>query len=738
VVVDAASVHAFDTRDGKELSSSKHTDPARNDAPLIGAAVAPGGKTVVLARQDGRHEIRDTATGEVRVTGEHPFQGRGRGNHVLAVFSPDGRRFLLAGQINHWEPVFDAATGKQTAQIQAESGYLNRLQFLPDGKSIVGLPVYSTLEERPTKDLVTVFAADTGRTLRKIDVDGASTIAVSPDGKLLVTGNAQKGGLRFLDLGSGKEVGRIETSPSVMHVTFSPDGKWLAAARAGSGAISVWNFPERRDHPASPEPAWFYGTAFTPDGKALVLPQRGLSQRGRPLIDWRTGREIRRLADVQPDDRADPFLSPDLRLYAVGDRQGPIRLHDAETGKEVRKLAGHTGGASSMVFSRDGRRLASCGWDKVIRVWDAADGRQIAHFAPPEMFGWDDLALSADGRVLAASFTQKVTNGNVLYSWNVEAGAQLARIEAPNLFFGGVAVSADGRFLAGGGGRDRGNPAAESPVILWDAATGRAIRSLPGHSTKGIRPGAHCSFSPDGRWLVTGDMAGNLRLWEVYTGREVRRFEGHHSTVVANFSPDGRLLVAASEDAPCLIWDVTGHSPAGRLTAETLSPARLEECWAVLHGNDARAAYLALWTLVAASRQSVPFLVGKLRPVEALEPIRLARLVAGLDADVFADREQAEADLAKLGEKVEPVLRKLSKESPSAEVRRRSEGLLARITGAPDRLYAGREVAVLEYTATPESRRLLEILAGGLPGAGLTSEAHEALKRLNPSVAPPP
>jgi WD40 repeat protein len=673
------------------------------------------------------------------VTGEHPFQGRGRANYVLAVFSPDGRRFLLAGQIDHAEPVFDAATGKQTAQIRADAGYLNRLQFLPDGKSIVGLPVYSTLEERPAKDQVTVFAADTGRTLRKIDIDGASTIAVSPDGKLLVTGNAQRGGLRLLDLGSGKEVGRIQTPPSVMHVTFSPDGKWLAAVRAGSGAISVWNFSERRLHPASPEPAWFYGTAFTPDGQALVLPQRGLSERGRPLIDWRTGREIRRLADVQPDDRGEPFLSPDLRFYAVRDRQGSIRLIDAEAGKEVRTLTGHTGGgASSMVFSRDGRRLASCGWDKVIRVWDTLDGRQIAHFAPPEMFGWDDLALSADGRVLAVSFNQRVTNGNVLYSWNVEAGAQLARIEAPNWFFGGVALSPGGRFLAGGGGRDRGNSAAESPVILWDATTGRAIHSLPGHSTKGIRPGAHCSFSPDCRWLVTGDTAGNLRLWEVYTGQEVRRFEGHHSTVLANFSSNGRLLVAASEDAPCLIWDVTGRSPGGRLTAEMLSPARLEECWGALHGNDARAAYLALWTLVAASRQSVPFLAGKLRPVEPVEPTRLARLVAGLDADAFADRERAEADLAKLGEKVEPVLRKLSKESTSAEVRRRSEGLLARITGSPDRLYAGREVAVLEYSATPESRRLLQSLAGGLPGAGLTAEAHEALKRLNPSVAPPP
>jgi RNA polymerase sigma factor (sigma-70 family) len=485
LVVDAASVRAFDTRDGKELSSVKHTDTARHDAPLIGAAFAPGGKTVVLARQNGRHEIRDTTTGELRVTGEHPFHGPGGSNYVQVVFSPDGQRFLFAGQVDHSEPVFDAATGKQITQIRADVGYLNRLQFLPDGKSIVGLPIYSTREKPPTKDQLTVFAADTGRVLRKIDYDGASTIAVSPDGKLLAAGNAQKGGLQLFDFESGKEIGRMKTRGSVMHLAFSPNGKWLAGAEFRSGVVSVWNAPERRQHPASPEPAGFYGTVFTPDGKALVLPQRSLSERGRPVIDWRTGREIRRLADVDPDGRRDPVLSPDQRLYAVGDQRGQIRLLDTETGKEVRTLTGHPKGASRMVFSPDGRRLASCGWEKTIRVWELATGRQVARFEPPELFGADDLALSADGRVLAVCCNQNVKNCKIVYTWNVDAGTQLARIEAPNWFNSGVALSPDGRLLAGGGGKV--GSSADSPVMLWDATTGRVIHPLTGQTAPSLR-----------------------------------------------------------------------------------------------------------------------------------------------------------------------------------------------------------------------------------------------------------
>ncbi len=65
----------------------------------------------------------------------------------------------------------------------------------------------------------------------------------------------------------------------------------------------------------------------------------------------------------------------------------------------------------------------------------------------------------------------------------------------------------------------------------------------------------------------------------------------------------------------------------------------------------------------------------------------------------------------------------------SLEVRRRIERLLGTLEGS-ERLRGRRALAALERIGTPEARRLLEVLAGGVPGAHLTREARAAVNRL--------
>jgi len=62
-------------------------------------------------------------------------------------------------------------------------------------------------------------------------------------------------------------------------------------------------------------------------------------------------------------------FSPDGKVIASGSQKFTIRLWDAETGRELKMLTGHTAGVTGLAFSPDGKTLASASLDKTIRMW---------------------------------------------------------------------------------------------------------------------------------------------------------------------------------------------------------------------------------------------------------------------------------------------------------------------------------------------------------------------------------
>src|SRR5262249_53627137 len=216
--------------------------------------------------------------------------------------------------------------------------------------------------------------------------------------------------------------------------------------------------------------------------------------------------------------------------------------------------------------------------------------------------------------------------------WDVVTGKQRYRIRLKPAGAFDLAFSPDGTKLATVGGQP--TPGTPGEVRLWDVATGKELRSLKGHTEQ-----VGCvAFSPDGRTLVTGSGEPTIRFWEVATGKESRQLRGHDNWIGSvAFSPDGRRLVSTSHDTTGLVWDVTGHFRGGRLEDLKLSAKELEARWADLAGEDAAKAYRAVWDLVAAANQSVPFLREHLKPVAA-DARQIARWISDLDSRSFAVR----------------------------------------------------------------------------------------------------
>ena len=107
------------------------------------------------------------------------------------------------------------------------------------------------------------------------------------------------------------------------------------------------------------------------------------------------------------------------------------------------------------------------------------------------------------------------------------------------------------------------------------------------------------------------------------------------------------------------------------------------------------------------------------------------RLVADLDSDDFTVRERATDELSKFGDAITPDLRRALAKRPPLEVRRRIQQQLDQAHDwTPERLRDHRAIQALEHIGTPETRRLLEALAGGASNARRTEEAKTALRRM--------
>lgn len=445
-------------------------------------------------------------------------------------------------------------------------------------------------------------------------------------------------------------------------------------------------------------------------------------------------------------------FSPDGKLLASCGRDNVVRVWDPEAGKALRVLAGHAGAVYAVAFSPDGRTLASGGDDGTARLWDAETGRELKQLRG-HLRGVTGVAFSPDGKLLATGGFDGTAR-----VWDLASGKGRVVGTGPGVY--PVRFSADGQYLVAG--------RIDGSICLAEVATGRQV-------WKADKLGGNVwslALSPDGKTLASADQGGTpnreVTLWETATGRRRCGLGGAGATAVA-FAPDGETLATGGDEGSVRLWDADGKercllarnekrvvalafSPDGRILASAchdgtvglwdvppvkrevervkLSPAQAEAFAGDLASPDAGRAYRAIRALAGDPEQAVPF-ARRVATVDPAEISRAKRLVAELDDDAFTVRENAVRELAKLGQAARPALAAALAGQPSAELRRRATGLLEKLgAGAPNEIRVLRALEVLEHAGTPAARQILRQMAEVDQGTAVAREARASLGRL--------
>jgi WD40 repeat protein len=493
---------------------------AGHEGPVRAITYEPSGRRLATCSDDKTVRLWDATSGK------EVLRLRGHLDPVTSLrFSHDGKR-LLTTSLDRTVRVWDTASGEELATLQGHLGALVLADFLPRGQQVatagdstIRLWDFASREEvsmnlPPQTGAITAleFSADSQRLLTATeDLDGSGD--ETP---------------RIWDVASGKEVlavGQNRFLGSIRSAQFLAGGTQVLTASsttratvnsklANSSAVHLWDARSGADQISLAK----HGTAAhfavaSRDGKLIATVSDGYERslgRGLVTTNWSSGGTANEgivrvwnaangdLVCTLPTEAApdcQPQFSPSSRHILVrAQYDGPARVHDATSGRELFSLNPGQQGPIVVAYSPSGDWIAAATRDRRIALYQADDGREAGSI--------DDLPRNAmqivfrpDSQRIVAVLGASAAIYDVPSRQLVK---ELKSHEAPIL---AAAFSANGDYLLTG--------AADKTAVLWEAASGRIAAIYRGHQG----PVSRIAISPDGQHVATADREGHVKLW---------------------------------------------------------------------------------------------------------------------------------------------------------------------------------------------------------------------------------
>ncbi|HZZ82745.1 MAG TPA: WD40 repeat domain-containing protein, partial [Gemmataceae bacterium] len=463
----STSIVVMDADPDKEIRTLKN-----GPSTIASLVFSPDSKILAAKGHDQKVRLWDANSGEVlhELGSAVPMQGGGGNAFVLGgffgaaeirdlAFSRDSKFIAVGGA--QAPRFYNVGTGKE--QTPAGGGHkagVSSLLLAPDSK---------TMLSSGADHVIRRWNASTGEEISQFThPDGTVAVAFSPDAKTIALANID-GTIRLHSADSGKELHKVKAHQNgVAAIVFSANSKLLASRGTADNKINIFDVDTGRqrqsilippDGPAMPggfgavRNAFSHGLAFSPDG-AHIASTIGSAFRQNVIVNG--------------------------QLQTI-EATSTIRTWDVATGKALREIKlPSQRSVAAIVYSPDGRLIASDNNDQTVSLWELASGRERVRMGEAHLGNLASNPPAMDGVVILGGRRLLMTSQTL-----------------PS-----IAFAPDGERIATRFGND---------VKVWDPWHAKEIANFKGHSG----PVGPVVFAPDGRSAASGSVDTTILVWDL-------------------------------------------------------------------------------------------------------------------------------------------------------------------------------------------------------------------------------
>jgi serine/threonine protein kinase len=395
------------------------------------------------------------------------------------LFWPDGKTLASASAdqtIRLWD-VSDPTKGKSLRTLRGHKAAVTALALLPDNRTLVSgsdeVCLWDTVAPRrsrqpvilPTKVEEWRFAPGS-KSVVTVDIQGNvvewrgtdfqemqpllkvgafDEVRISEDCRWLADASAGRG-IRVWDLRNRRRIGGFTPPAGVDPTTgreythsrtriggytdnpgpvilcqFLSEGRKLMIAHRSDNSLHEWNLDTWREIRSWPGAPGFSSHAFSKDEHwCLISTSHPNTPATSSLLDLTTGRQMR----LDLDWYVDTSFSPDGKLFAGSSWGGHAELWETATQRPIGLFRGFLGGAWSVAFSPDGKRLATgSNGQEAIKLWDVESQRELLAL-PGQGSMFNSSAFSTDGNILGSKNFR-----GLLHIWRAPSWAEIEAAE---------------------------------------------------------------------------------------------------------------------------------------------------------------------------------------------------------------------------------------------------------------------------------------------------------------------